>query len=96
MENLVDLAELRRILGRKGERVVVVVPGQEPIVLLSLSEYEQLTGGTGKTGARPAAGGNGRSGASKSAGPAAPAKLESIDPPQGTLEDDDQYYPEPL
>ncbi len=96
MENLVDLAELKRILGRKGERVVVVVPGQEPIVLLSLTEYEQLSGGGGKAGARPQANGNSRAAAPRPASAADPAKLEAIDPPQGTVTDDDQYYPEPL
>lgn len=97
MENLVDLSELRHILGRHGERVVVVVPGQTPIVLLSLAEYEQLSqgraSGMSQKNTRPQAI---ESKPQPKNSAFQPPKLETIDPQQGALEDDDQYYPEPL
>ena len=96
----VDLEQLARIFGRRGERVVLVLPQGEPVVLVPLSEYEQLT--LGAKGSKPIpmavpANPQGRR------GPGRPPvvrpsgdSLEQIDPLQGQLTDDDAYFPEPL
>ena len=46
MSALIDIERLQKIFGRKGEKVVIVVPGQDPVVLVPLTEYEQY--GQGK------------------------------------------------
>ncbi len=105
MAVLVDLDQLARIFGRQGERVVLVLPSGDSVVLVPLSEYEQLVGGT-RAQAKPVTleaqprRSPGRRPAPKPIEPM-PAQTksespESIDPLQGGLSDDDQYFPEPL
>lgn len=91
MPGTVDLNQLLGLVARRGERVIVVVPGQEPIVLVPVSEYERLMAGTV---AQPVP--EKSSSQRVKTPPAAPKTLEAVDPPQGSLTDDDQYYPEPL
>ncbi len=81
MSNL-DLAKLSFLLQR-GERVVVIMPAAEPVVLLTLAEYEKLlqaapaeTNLLSPAGEEPV--------------------LEDISPLAGLVADDDQYYPEQL
>ena len=94
MSASVDLERLAKVFTRRGERVVLVVPGMEPVVLVPLSEYERLTSGEQ---------GQNRTGELKGSKsrpkPSAQTKFgspEQIDPLPGGLEDDNQYFPEPL
>jgi len=90
-----DLNELARIFTSRGEKVVVVLPGHEPVVILPLAQYDQLVGNSVRLPNPKLSSAPGK----KSVNPASsvPAqKLEAIDPPQGSLEGDDQYFPEPL
>jgi hypothetical protein len=94
MANQFDLNELARIFTSRGEKVVVVLPGYEPVVILPLKQYDQLVSNQIRTT-------NPKLSASlkKSVNPVKSApvqKLEAIDPPAGSLESDDQYFPEPL
>ncbi|MFA4818794.1 MAG: hypothetical protein WC621_03060 [Patescibacteria group bacterium] len=77
-----DLTRLLPLLQRR-ERIILVLPGEEPIVLLSLADYERLSP---------------LSSSAKSArtDESTVHQLEIIDPPASSVEDDDQYYPEPL
>ena len=94
MSALIDIERLQKIFGRKGEKVVIVVPGQDPVVLVPLTEYEQY-----EQGKRPPTAGEPKVNKPPQK-PQTPApKLqtpEPVDPLQGGLEDDDQYFPEPL
>lgn len=81
MSNL-DLTKLSPMLAR-GERVVIIMPSAEPVVLLPLAEYEKLLQSVpaeadllNQAGREPV--------------------LEDISPLAGSVADDDQYYPEPL
>lgn len=98
-----DLNQIVKLFTRRGERVVVILPEGEPVVLVPLSEYEKMSVARPAseraahrlhdkpTPAAPPTGG------AKPSAVAAPAEsLEPVDPPQGGLADDDQYYPEPL
>ncbi len=77
-----DLTKLSPMLAR-GERVVVVMPAAEPVVLLPLAEYEKLLQSV------PAE--------ANLLNPADKEPiLEDISPLAGSVADDDQYYPEPL
>lgn len=92
-----DLERLARLFTRRGERVVVVLPSGDPVVLLSLPEYEKLTSRGAPTVIEPP---RDKRGSGRPAPPSAPAtpssSVEAVDPPQGGMADDDQYYPEPL
>ena len=92
MAATVDLDQLARLFSRRGERVVLVLPSGEVVVLVPLTEYEQLVPAVAKAPVPPR-----RSpGRPPTARAASPAPLEAIDPPQGQLPDDDEYFPEPL
>lgn len=96
MASLVDLAKLQQIFSRRGERVVILLPDSEPVVLVPLMEYERLVGGAPRA-SQPKLAGKETEQKQISKGNSAPnPKLEAIDPPQGALADDDQYFPEPL
>lgn len=93
MALIVDLERIKKIFARRGEKVVLIMPESEPVVLVPLTEYENLSQGKlppGKTQpavqAKPTV-------IQKQAQPDLP---EIVDPLQGGLEDDDQYFPEPL
>ncbi len=89
-----DLEKIQRIFTRRGERVVLVLPSGEAVVLVPLTEYEQLVPGPKPTAQpQPAVTPAPRRGPGR---PPAVHPLEAIDPPQGQLPDDDQYFPEPL
>jgi hypothetical protein len=103
----VDLEQLSRVFARRGERVVLVLPQGEPVVLVPLSEYEQLARDPRAVTPRGQPSpfqplqprrGPGRPPASRPQPiqPAAQEPPEAIDPPQGNLLDDDAYFPEPL
>jgi len=96
MSQTIDLNELARIFSRRGEKVVVILPDSEPVVLLPLSEYEKITtlqrtlplkSAKTKISPKPIM----ENSIAKSED-----KLEAVDPLQGALPDDDQYFPEPL
>ncbi len=99
MPVLIDLARIQKVFGRRGERVVLIMPDSaEPVVLVPLNEYEQFSqtklplaatgaGGQNKTHKNPIKPNN-------TAGQRPQPEL--VDPLQGGLEDDDQYFPEPL
>ncbi|HAO81179.1 MAG TPA: hypothetical protein DEA87_00665 [Candidatus Veblenbacteria bacterium] len=94
MSALIDIERLQKIFGRKGEKVVIVVPGQDPVVLVPLTEYEQY-----EQGKRPPTAGEPKVNKPPQKPQSIVPKLqtpESVDPLQGGLEDDDQYFPEPL
>jgi hypothetical protein len=105
MATTVDLEQLARVFGRRGERVVLVLPTGGPVVLVPLSEYEELVS-PGRSGTRPAQTAAGQVPRRNPARPlaqkpvqpqVAPTEaLEAVDPLQGSLSDDDQYFPEPL
>lgn len=98
-----DLERIAQLFARRGERVVLVLPQGELIVLVPLAEYEKLVAGSGT-----AAAGVGPTVRRHKPSPTVPSTmptktytpaanpLETVDPPQGTLTNDDQYYPEPL
>ena len=99
MSALIDIERLQKIFGRKGEKIVLVVPGQDPVVLVPLTEYEQYGQskhtppvGEPKTNKPPV----------KPQPPVKPTEApkaeapEIVDPLVGGVEDDDQYFPEPL
>ena len=93
MNALIDFSKLEKFL-TSGERIVVVIPGQEPVVLVSLAEYEKLT----NVKAQPA-----KTREVKQTKPQAKSmveaktdEVEAVDPLPGALEDDDQYFPEPM
>ena len=89
----IDIERLQKAFGSKGERIVIVVPGQEPLVMVPLNEYEQMSSG------KKAPGKANEPKANRSEVKPAPPKIslpESIDPLQGGLADDNQYFPEPL
>lgn len=100
MPQIIDWERLNKLFLERGERVVLVPPQGEPLVLVPLSQYEQLLGKghavSAETRSKPPA--------RRPAAPTTPATppseassaLEPIDPPQGALQDDDQYFPEPL
>ncbi|MBI5465752.1 MAG: hypothetical protein HY974_00485 [Candidatus Kerfeldbacteria bacterium] len=95
MTNQFDLNELVRLFTSRGEKVVVIIPGHEPVVLLPLAQYDQLTG-VAKSQINPKlVGSPGKKLGGQPAKPSA-GQLEAVDPPQGSLEGDDQYFPEPL
>lgn len=75
-----NLEQIYRIFKRRGERVVLILPNGEPVVMLPLADYENLSG-SGLGHQRPKSDEN---------------NLELIDPMQGGVEGDDQYFPEPL
>ena len=97
-----DLERVSRLFLRRGERVVVVLPSGEHVVLVPLPEYEKLVQGSSRPAAgeapRERRGKSGRGSEPGSANPTAKPRgdLEVVDPPQGGLKDDDQYFPEPL
>ena len=124
-----DVTELLELAQRTGKQVILVAPGQEPVVLVPLAEYNKLTapesngtpGSSQKQGALRSSGkqalpqiqsqaelsaaflGLGlqsapaRSNSSQAVTPTPqPTKLEAVDPQQGGLPGDDQYFPEPL
>lgn len=98
MSESLNLERLAKLFSHRGEKVVVVLPSGEAVVLVPLGEYEKLVAAKPlpavsevrerRNGGRPA---TRPEGATK-----APNSLEAVDPPQGALPDDDQYYPEPL
>lgn len=94
MSASVDIERLQKVFGGKGERIVIVVPGQEPLVMLPLNEYEQISAGK-KTQVNKSA--ETKAGklqlGQQQPKPDAP---ELVDPLSGGLTDDDQYFPEPL
>lgn len=97
MASLVDIERLQKIFGRKGEKIVLVVPGQDPVVLVPLTEYENYSE-TKKTNTDEV---KGKPKIVQTAKPATVASPKSeapevVDPLAGGLEDDDQYFPEPL
>ncbi len=69
--------ELIERLLKRGERIVVL-GDPEPMVLLPLSEYEELVN-------KP-----------KDDTSEESSYLEPLDTPSGTVEDEDQYYPESI
>jgi len=96
MADNIDLNEFYRLFLARGERVVVVMPGHEPIVLLPLSQYESLADNLPATAHRqPKLRPTKNETASKPTHPAVQS-LEAVDPLQGQLPGDDQYFPEPL
>lgn len=78
----IDLEKLLPLL-KRGERVVLIMPGLEPLILMSVKDYDRLMNKVAAGNKTPAN------------SPRA-AAVETIDPLQGALADDDQYYPEPL
>ncbi len=95
----IDFDQLVRVFGRSGERVVLVLPGQEPVVLVPLKEYDALTAATlaGSSRNTPKLAAVQAEVKLQPLSAAAPAKpLEVVDPLQGGLPGDDQYFPEPL
>lgn len=94
----IDLDRLSRVFLRHGERVVIIGSDGEPLVLVPLDEYESMMKAKP---VKPAAEhqpkrANAAEIASPKVAPKTQAALEPVDPPQGALKDDDQYYPEPL
>lgn len=83
----VNLELLARLVGR-GERVVLVLPQGDPVVLMPVAEYERLVPRLSPT--QPKKNNNPKP------TPRTSQQLEQVDPQQGSLSDDDQYYPEPL
>ena len=98
MGQLVDLEKLTRVFARTGERVVLVIPGQEPVVLVPLADYEKLHLAKPRAISTPVTNGakpvplTPKHQASVPAG----TPVEAVDPIQGGVESDDQYFPEPL
>lgn len=102
MSALIDFEKIAKVFTRHNERVVVVVPGMEPVVLVPLNQYDELVSHK-QPSQKPADQAN-----KAPAKPAVPVnkppqtqqpkphQLEQIDPLQGGLDDDDQYFPEPL
>lgn len=92
MGQQVDIDEILRIAGQNNTKVVLVVPGKEPVVLLPLSEYEQITSGTSKLLKS-----SNETVKKESKKPLTqPKNIENIDNPSSMVESDDEYYPEPL
>ena len=79
-----DLGQLIMRLAARGERVVLVGAG-EPMMILPLTEYDKLRADQFST----------EMSATDFARPLS-SPLEFIDPPQGGLADDNQYFPEPI
>lgn len=90
----VDLEKIQKVFARRGERVVLVLPDSEPLVLVPLSEYEQF--GQAKLPLNPAETKNKKPAPAQPKPSAKTETIEQVDPLQGGLEDDDQYFPEPL
>lgn len=98
MPMLIDLERIQKVFTRRGERVVLIMPDSEPVVLVPLNEYEQFSqsklpltnpGNRIQTKAT-------RNQVKPAPASANTANPELVDPLQGGLEDDDQYFPEPL
>jgi len=118
MSWLIDLEKILRVLSRNGEKVVLALPGQEPVVLLPLSQYEKLLAPVSQLSSRaPVTSPQLNSASSRPRGRPPKSEInqpnmgnqrdnrsyvsptgvvEAVDPLQGGLADDDQYYPEPL
>ncbi|MDP3986568.1 MAG: hypothetical protein U1C53_01925 [Candidatus Veblenbacteria bacterium] len=94
MPALIDLEQLNRVFMNRGERPVLVLPGREPLVVVPLSEYERLVQGAPKRGPAKSAIVS-QDKPQLEAKPVAPT-VELVDPLQGGVTDDDQYFPEPL
>lgn len=113
---MIDLEKLYRIFSRRGERVVLLLPDTEPMVLVPLSEYEHNNTDLATVAKSPSknSGHHHSTPASSTANQQTlqgrkvvnsenKANLsqkitepEQIDPLAGPIEDDDQYFPEPL
>lgn len=94
-----DLEQLNRIFSQRGERVILIMPEGEPVVLVPLSEYEQLRKAGGLVAKLPNKDIKNQPKQAqvfKNNQQSKQDELEAIDPPAGALIDDDQYFPEPL
>lgn len=94
-----DLEQINRIFSQRGEKVVLIMPEGEPIVLVPLSEYEQLRKSGGliaKLSNKDIKNQPKQAQVFKNNQQSGQDGLEAIDPPAGALMDDDQYFPEPL
>jgi non-homologous end joining protein Ku len=94
-----DLEQLNRIFSRRGEKVVLVMPEGEPMVLVPLTEYEQSRKSdslVAKIPNKDIKNQPKQAQVFKNSQPTNQDGLEAIDPPQGALMDDDQYFPEPI
>lgn len=89
MGQSVDIEEILRIIGQDNTKVVLVVPGKEPLVMLPLSQYELDKNKTTKQNS-PVITKNGKKQAISS------ENIEKIDPIKGAVDSDDEYFPEPL
>lgn len=101
MSALIDFEKIAKVFNRRNEKVVVVVPGMEPVVLVPLAQYDELTNKpsslkAGESVAKTAVKPNNQVKHQPQLPPKPVAPVEPIDPLQGGLEDDDQYFPEPL
>lgn len=96
MPALVDLERIQKIFARRGERVVLIMPDSEPVVLVPLNEYEQFSQARLPLAVNANQAKNTKNPIKASQPSAKASALEVVDPLQGGLEDDDQYYPEPL
>lgn len=97
----IDLDRLSRLFLSRGERVVIIGSNGEPLVLVPLDEYENMaTRRPNRPNAEQSKRVNVKPAAPEIAPlkpqPKAQANLEAVDPQQGAVQDDDQYYPEPL
>ncbi len=89
MSQLVDIEEILRIAGQDNTKVVLVVPGKEPIVMLPLSQYDLIKP---KTTKQP----NQTIIKSTKKETNTHETIEKIDPIKGAVNGDDEYFPEPL
>lgn len=89
MGQLVDIEEILRIAGQNNTKVVLVVPGKEPVVMLPLSQYESTKNKPVKVPSQSTA-----KSVKKETNNSEP--VESIDPIKGAVDSDDEYFPEPL
>lgn len=94
-----DLEQINRIFSQRGEKVVLIMSEGEPVVLIPLSEYEQsrkFSGLVAKVPNKDIKNQPRQAQVFKNNQSASQDRLEAIDPPEGALMDDDQYFPEPL
>ncbi len=99
----IELERIAQLFARRGERVILVLPQGEMVVLVPLAEYEKMVTGENRvpinnsvTVRRSKANPTANANTAPKAPLAAANPLEAVDPLQGALTNDDQYYPEPL